>query len=311
MNQTRNAMHEHLNAIAQMVENYPSTFSKQEAFGWQTEKAFTFAKFDLDNEPEVDLKKFQSILIRFLGSARDRHAKIFFHSTEVALLPFAITSCGNKYYISAVDPKEKDVQKKIKIGDAVVSWDGQPISTLITNYLLEKGLEDDLTNRTLAEESLTMRLASIGDEIPHGQVTLGVNQKKVPFDWIVLGETVSHTDFKSKPAAVFTQSHDKSNKRIPYKDASVYPIEPTSYLYQSLGYKDSRLPNLGKIVWKTEPDNPFHAYIFTDDKERKFGFIRLASYTHQNNSLQNWKKFEELIAKMENETIALVIDQQV
>lgn len=87
-------------------------------------------------------------------------------------------------------------------------------------------------------------------------------------------------------------------------------------------YEGSLLPPLGKVLWKSEPENYFQAAIYQLPTKEKIGFIRLRTFSPENTvnlmwhvlkgaGLANapWIEFAELIQRFQTQTNALVIDQ--
>ncbi|MCB1135678.1 MAG: protease-like activity factor CPAF, partial [Chlamydiia bacterium] len=73
-----------------------------------------------------------------------------------------------------------------------------------------------------------------------------------------------------------------------------------------LGSRESMLPELGKIWWRSDAFSTFQANIFKTAGGRLIGFIRIPHY-----SSWGWEAFEfgEILEHMEESTDALIIDQ--
>jgi C-terminal processing protease CtpA/Prc len=73
-----------------------------------------------------------------------------------------------------------------------------------------------------------------------------------------------------------------------------------------IGAKKSFVPRLGDVLWQSQDDDLFHAYIFKTKDGRKAGFIRIPSY---DGGAPEARRFGEIMARFQTETDALVIDQ--
>jgi len=78
----------------------------------------------------------------------------------------------------------------------------------------------------------------------------------------------------------------------------------------AIGGKRSFVPALGKIVWELpeafSAKTPFSARIYQLEDGRQIGYVRMPNYDHNEDAAE---EFAKLIARFENETQALVIDQ--
>src|SRR5262249_29962176 len=73
-----------------------------------------------------------------------------------------------------------------------------------------------------------------------------------------------------------------------------------------IGADKSFIPNLGKVLWRPNADNPFHAYLYLTADGQKVGYVRIPHYIGGDYSAE---KFSEIIDQFENTSAALVIDQ--
>lgn len=73
-----------------------------------------------------------------------------------------------------------------------------------------------------------------------------------------------------------------------------------------IGARESFVPPLGRIVWRSDPTSPFFAYIFMTNEDKIVGYVRIATYKA---GVDESQEFNDLMELMQNETDALVIDQ--
>jgi hypothetical protein len=76
-----------------------------------------------------------------------------------------------------------------------------------------------------------------------------------------------------------------------------------------IGAKRSWVPTLGEIVWeipKPQEDQGYYAYVCRIDDGRQIGYVRVPDYTHSCDAVN---VFREIIARFEDTTTAMVLDQ--
>ncbi|TPW17970.1 MAG: cPAF, partial [Elusimicrobia bacterium] len=73
-----------------------------------------------------------------------------------------------------------------------------------------------------------------------------------------------------------------------------------------IGGRESFVPVLGEVLWKSNARSAFNAYIYKAADGRKIGYVRIGSYE---GDAKEAAVFGELMKKFEAETDALVIDQ--
>lgn len=316
-NKTRKKMIGQLEAVAQTFDTaYAPAAFKKEHFGWTMDEALIEAKDRVFSESDLTIKKFQQIFIRFLKTTRDIHVSSSFYSTEAAALPFRVMGVDGRYFISEIDEENQDIVRKIKVGDEIVTWNHESIESVIQEYLYEQGGGSSETSHAFAEAALTHRESCLGDRVINGEIMLGIRSsmgiKPVRFTWGYIPEKILTPDALGRYAisrnkkdvkhSQFSLGHNMKKIYAPYEMIR----EQTSSIYKILGYKESKLPFLGIVIWQTPLESPFHAYIFIDAKMRKIGFIRIPEYDAQCYDIQ---AFREIIAEMQRESDALVIDQ--
>jgi len=311
---TREKMIDYLDGIVQVFDDKyaPAEFKKAQ-FDWTMEEALAEAKSSVIKDPDLDLKQFQRILAKLLGTTRDAHVSVSFFSTEAASLPFAVKSVDERYYVSAIEPSIRGV---LNVGDEILSWDGRPVASIIQEFINDFGGGDSETNLASAENALTFREGASGELVPSGEVLIEISSKNgsvfIPLTWEYTPELITVPEHLARSAvACELKSSEKiyfsliRNQKMILGRYAEYKA-PIDSIHKLSGYRDSRIPNLGSIIWKTSSSNTFHAYIFKDSLGRKIGFLRIPIYMPEENSIKEYRK---IIAQMQAQTEALIIDQ--
>jgi hypothetical protein len=163
---------------------------------------------------------------------------------------------------------------------------------------------------------LTHRLGELGHTILKGKVTLGIKPKDSNYlqtfilDWRYKPEKISNgfelteknakKDLKANyfDKQMVTPLYNVLKKR---KDDQNYDID------HFLGARESFIPRLGEVIWKTEDNELIDAYLYqTPYGEEKIGYLRIADYDRTSD------KFEQLVKiidYLQANSSALVIDQ--
>lgn len=309
-------------------EQYGPIDFKKNLFTVDLKREYNKVREAILANPRITTQEFQDLLAAFALQMRDYHVSVTFDSTEKANLPFLITEAGGKHFLSHINRKALPLKIfPFRVGDEVLSFDGKPTAEAIDQLArdLMGGGNTAETDRRLAEIFLTNRRRARGDaKIPNGNVTMvirGRNNRayEVQMPWKYVPEIVPQDvpvrdsgllDFRaSRPSAdgpsgvlgrAFTNAAHplaETFRAILAEDAD-NPFMP--------GARKSFVPRLGKVLWETETDNPFHAYIFQMSDGKKAGYIRIPSYDGNSADVA---RFGKIMAKFQKETSALVIDQ--
>lgn len=320
----REQMKNSLDQIAFSLDVYyaPSDW-KRDWCGWNLHYQLDKAKNKIDESPTLTLKEYHKIVRDFVTSTQDYHVSVRFHSTEQSYIPFKIKGADNRFFISWIDRvRLPESIFPVKVGDEVIRFDGQPVLDVIKkleNDEVSKNIQG--TDRRIAESRLTSRQGAYGDTVPTGKVSFTVLQgsksKELTFDmkWI-------HNPEKVTPPFLSVNRSLSVNRPIdeaPAKEtlASKFPrlhnqkqfVSPVTELLnnkEELGARVSFVPALGKKVWENDSKESFHAYIFNDAKGRKIGYVRIPHYSA---TFYEAQEFQRIIAKLNAQTSALVIDQ--
>ncbi|MBJ7449115.1 MAG: protease-like activity factor CPAF [Parachlamydiales bacterium] len=296
----------------------------------------SFANWNLDAEIQnveaqisqknLTIKQFQKVLKDFTLSVKDYHVGIYFYSTEEAHLPFYVKSANGRYFISYVK-KWAPEDFPFHEGDEILTFGGKPIDKVVQT--LKKELLGDnvsLADQGLAEIYLTNRSGKTGADVPKGSITITGKDGYYGYplfstlQWDYSAEKVNDPQAHISKQPVLAGMCDCEfnppfiNLSLLNKDMSA----PFSTIFQDLCKKDMRnphavgakismLPPLGNILWSTDPEDPFEAYIFETASKKLIGFIRIPHYSFGE---EEAKEFGMLMDFFENGTEGLIIDQQ-
>ncbi|MCE5316879.1 MAG: protease-like activity factor CPAF, partial [Parachlamydia sp.] len=293
---------------------------KNKKWNLVTEIDKTKEKIQKMNQPTV--KKYQHLLRDFFHSMQDYHARIYFYSTEASMLPFQIKGANGHYFVTSIAKFLLSGNVfPVNVGDEIVTFDHKPVNSaiqeLMESYFPYASKE---TNLAMAEYFLTLRLARVGHDVPQGLVAIGVRHKgfanvsNYNLKWAHIPEKVSN-----RFIGALQEQKDSTPKFVKNEFLNIKMIDP---LYEQLynceandsdqilpplfGYRNSRLPPLGRIRWQSDKHSAFHAYTFVTQDRKLIGYIRIPHYLGGNIEAT---QFCDLIRYFEDQTDALVIDQ--
>lgn len=325
----------HLNVVKQIFQSsYAPTDWKKAHFQWSIDNEIQRAIKEVESKPSMPLKEYRKILKRIVFSARDYHTSISFLSTEGAYLPIKVKGVGEKYFISDIDRTHLTKSKyPFEIGDELVTFGGKPTHTVVKDLLAKESHNaNEATDKSLSELHLTLRLASMGFDVPSGNITLSVKSqttkatKPYTIKWIYFPEKIKCADPSYATSANNHQlhlnmlsqerllkSHQLPTGRLMQNASfkSAFKGSSDQQLSFDLDHRNGFLPNLGEPTWSTSVTNPFRAYIFKHFDGRSIGFIRIPSYySGYEESLEKVaKEYFKLISHLQKNTDALIIDE--
>jgi C-terminal processing protease CtpA/Prc len=334
-------LHTLYQVAAVFAEQYAPIDWKKQQFQLDLKSEYDKAKAAILANPDISTREFQDLLAALVSAMRDYHVSISFNSTERARLPFLVTGAQGKYFLAYIDRDQLPLKNfPFKVGDEVVSFDGKATGDAVKELADKLGGNTAGTDMRLAELFLTNRRRSRGDQVPQGNVVVGIQTQdgkrvnvRMPWDYVpeLIAQDVPVRDAgllsAEKPAAVTPESAIDDAIGAPQlggnslknllSRAVANAIHPLASLFAAMrdeaadnpfmiGAKTSFIPSLGKVLWQADKDDPFNAYIFQTKDGRKAGFIRIPSYE---GGEKEAKRFGEIMAKYQKETDALVIDQ--
>ncbi len=313
------------------AEQYAPLDMKKDRFELDLKREYDKAKAAILADPEITTRRFQDLLATLVASMRDYHVSISFHSTESSKLPFSVAGAGGRYYLTYIDreklPKEAF---PFETGDEVVSFAGQPAAEAVKAIAARMTANVAQTDMRMAELFLTNRRRARGDnDIPRGAAELVIRRKgefyKVTMPWDYTPELIAQ-DVPARNAGMLEpEGFDGGVPAAPASagflssvgKAIVAAVHPLVELFAGMraesadnpfmiGARRSFVPRLGKILWRSDADSHFDAYIFETKDGRKKGYVRIAAY---DGDYAEVREFAGLMAKFQAETDALVIDQ--
>lgn len=333
--QTQQRMLASLYQVASIfAEQYAPLDMKADRFQLDLKREYDTAKAAILGNPAITTRQFQDLLAKLVASMRDYHVSISFHSTESSKLPFSVAGAEGRYYLTYIDREKLPLEIfPFKMGDELVGFGGKPTAEAVAEIAARMTGNTKETDQRMAEMFLTNRRRARGDnDIPKGGAELVIRSKgdfyKVVLPWDYTPELLAQdvplrnagmlepegliggaAAGKSGPArASFFSSVGKAIV------AAVHPLvdlfknmrEETADNPFMIGARKSFVPRLGKILWRSDEDSHFDAYIFETKDGKKKGYIRIAAYDGDYAEVQ---EFAKIITKFQAETDALVIDQ--
>lgn len=314
---------------------------KSETFGTQLKAEYAKAKAAIEANPAITTREFQDIVARFVTSLKDYHVGIQFYSTEMSMLPFSIMEAGGKFYLAHID--RETLPEEIfpfKAGDEVVAFDGKPVAEVVAGLMKARNEGgNDVTDRSMAARRLTRRIRQGGDEAPQGPVTIAIRHSDgrllgVRMEWQHVPEMIPSAPVRdggglfeppappSGPTTTAQAGEEVDAGLAASVRAAVARLIPSGLNPSAallgrkskkdranpfqIGGRESFVPVLGEVLWKSNARSAHNAYIFKAADGRKVGYIRIASYE---GDAKEAAAFGELVKKFEAETDALVIDQ--
>ena len=327
---------------------YGPTEWKSEYLQWDADHAIEEAKLRMIESEYLTTRDYQRIYRDFLGSLKDYHVSSLFFSSEWSAFPIEVKSVNGRYFITdfqfklslgfsdmafAIDEIDLDrifeEWQKLNFGDEIIAINQVPIKTLIEN-LIDSELSGDRTQTgyALAERMLFTRYGRRGHDVPNGDFTLTVkpifgHQHTVNLSWIHTKEWV--TDPVAKEIQNQPVTLKEKLEKLVARDFSVGLAKdmlksPLAQLKASNEDEDdedeewdwrekSFVPPLGKILWETDIDSDFYAYIYQNEFGQKIGYFYIPDFSAgaalADNYMEQWI---EIISRFEYETEALVVD---
>lgn len=289
--------------------HYAPALWKKEYFQWDLTTELSKAKERIQQEGSV--KEYQKTIRDFFRSARDYHNSVRFHSTESATLPFGVVGSEGHYFIVHVNPfLLSPAAFMMHEGDELVTFNGSSVHDLILEIQAnEFGTTSEGTDRALAEMMLTNRRGSLGSDVPHGPVQIGIKKKgkssikQFQLIWSYTPEQITHSFETQQHFAEPVLQWNRSMLTPLYEDLVTVDYETGNH---GLGQKVGFLPPLGKIWWKTDDSSSFHAYLWENKDHKRIGYLRIPHYIGDENEAL---EFMYIVAYLEENSQALVIDQ--
>lgn len=307
-----------LDSIVNTMKNqYALLDFKKELFGVSIDDQADLAKSRIDAISGITQKDFHVILKDFFSSFRDYHTNVHFYSTEMARLPFHIREMEGEYFVSFVDEsKMPPTWSGLFLGDQILSFDGVPIADAVLSMIPES-IRDSYTKTDLnmACLKLTSRAGARGEFVPQGPVTIKFKSpffyetSYQQFIWDYTPETFTNwIKFEEEPEYK-TVLHEivESKKTISAHQPFFDELRVKGGIPNDIpGARESYVPPLGLIWWESDPNSPFHAYIYENEDGERIGYLRIPAYQSSDEAIN---QLFNVITLFEERTDALVIDQ--
>lgn len=312
---------------------YAPARMKQESFEWNLKSSYAQAKEAILLNENMEERAFRQLIKQYCYRTMDYHVELSFYSTEKSTLPFSVAGAEGRYFVTFVNTTKNS--SPIEVGDELISFDGRPIDTVVQELVQTQERQASLlTDQRLAERSLTKRFGAYMDDCPEGKVAVTIKKKKdgsqknLTFNWSHTPEEVftspSHLRTILRCDSLF--SHVKSTPARPTKKKenvkelllkrNFWGISRSSLDEQTadnpfaLRSKEGFLPLLGDPIWKNDPENNFHSYIFKTKEGVRVGFIRIPTYLGDEGELEGCAaEFALTMYYFEKATDMLIIDQ--
>lgn len=308
------------------VRYAPGDWKKQHC-DWEADQAADEAVLLIKNMKQPSTKAYQHIVALFLQSMRDLHVKIQFYSTEGSMLPFTMRTAENRFFISKVHEKFVELYPDaLNVGDEVLYIDDVPIVNCLEEMMVWKKFNpNSATDRALATRYLTFYSASHDFKVKQGEVKITVKRQNgekehLKMEWIYQPERVTNGYLAEAGKDEGGLSYNIEMSDPFYEEMSRLQNQLSK---QEFGIKDEKLkiigarksfvPLLGELLWQSEPDAFFHAYLFETEDQRKVGYVRIHTFSPPSikESDEKHKEVDELaalISYFEVHSEALVID---
>jgi len=310
-------------------DNYAPAEWKKAYSGWDSEVAIMETKQQILDNDFLSVKQFQKMLKSFFISAKDYHVSVLFHSTEKASLPFRIKGANGRYFFSFIDEAAHSSKTSFPfaVGDELLLIDHLPTDQVIGDLRAkEVGFNYEKTDMALAELFLTIRLGTLGHEIPQGKILLTgrkANSSSLvehQLEWDYKSEKVCEP-FNALEKQLRSNNFplDRVRRRRPpfskdsfFKKSFCFPqyhaLAASNERQNEIGAKKSFLPSLGKVLWKASEESLFEAYLFALPSGKSGGYIRIPSYDFSDADMAA-AEFADIIDIFQKRSDVLVIDQ--
>lgn len=290
---------------------------KKQYFGWELNDAF----YRLYTAQYSSHKELQMEVARYFSSFGDLHVGVLFYSTESAMFPFQLVEVEGRYFIAWVCEKwASEVFPELKEGVEITHFNDISLGTLVDQYIEEDYQGHNTpTTRFLALKRLTFNMGAKGHKVSQDPVLVQLaSGEKRTVEWIFFPEQITPPADrlwqKNKKDFLFSGIKSSFINRLrcyPYylleKQTKQSLLGSQYEEKETIGAKNSSLPILGPICYDFGKKSTFQAYIFSHQKKKKIGFVRIPSYNFGEEEVEEFRK---IIKIMERSTDGLIIDQR-
>ncbi len=301
---------------------------KKQIINWDLQIEAEKARNKIQSSESINLKEYQLIVKDLLKSTQDYHVNVGFFRSKSATLPFTIKSAENRYFIVDIDKNHPNSRQiKFKVGDEILEFDGKPIKNAISDISKIISDSNNATDDALAELLLTQRHASMLVNVPEGSVKVKVlaedstKPNDYTLNWHKTDEiftdnykTILNKKFDAHlektdltkfgginiqkiKADLFNKFNLLKGRMIAHN--GITDINLNKF---SIGNQSSFIPELGKVIWRSE--NGVYAYIYKNNEGKNIGFLRIPDYLSIDKD-----ELKDVLKVFNNKTDALIIDQ--
>lgn len=299
---------------------------KQSQYGWSADSAEATAQKKIaaivgksGQTRDQMITAFHTVLREFVQGTRDYHVSISFARLGQAKLGFHVApSADGRLFIVGIDRKAlSKAAFPFEKGDELTSVDGRPVAELLKELLTFDAQSNPRTDLANAATRITSRRARVGEELPSKPTALlGItrrdgSQTTVDIAWTVKNERLAYQAPSTRALAVRAAKADHVGPDMSaqrYIDEGAIAEADTLGDGFIVGAKKSFVPTLGTVVSREPETSPFDAYIYRAPNGKNVGVIRVPTYGPDKPE-ECAKAFAALIARYEDATDALVIDQ--
>lgn len=248
-------------------------------------------------------KDFYYLLNRFVAEFKDSHFRSSLQSNEVSFLGFFTDRVDGKVLIDEVDLIALiGTSFPFKKGDRLMSMNGVPVETIVTELGQYIGMGYEGTTKRFASMMLTTRPSGIFPA-PQGTVLLEIEHYKgaletVELPWIHFGDAVENN----------------RRSRMDYLDLSINDaidlLPKSEKSFRCSGKTRINIPRDSTILMTT----PFVAYYHPTSKGN-IGYLRIPHYSFTNSATGEsendfrYLQYEGIVDTLEKNTVGLIIDQ--
>lgn len=237
--------------------------------GWTAQERINEIEAHIDRGDYRSPLEFRNDIVALIRSARDYHLEIAIEATSRATLPFTVrtVSDANRVWrtlVTWVEPGSP-LASEIAIGDEIVSFNGRTVANELLSLFAIPKYQNKMSAIRWAESLLTDRAALRGDFVPRESVRIGVKKqdsnqlKELKVSWNYTKEDVPVPQLT--PGTLY-------QARVPFAPVMNPWIKGARFSY---------VPPLGTPILTSDPQSPFHAYIFSHDG-KNYGYVRIASF---------------------------------
>ena len=262
---------------------------------------------------------FHRVLSDFVHATHDYHVGITFTRLAQAKLGFHVQPAADgRLFITGIDRRLlSEAAFPFAQGDELLSIDGRPATELLAEQQAFDTTSNALTDAGNAASRLTNRRGRVGETMPEKPTALiGIKRKDgstttVDIAWSTKNESVifpraGGSALGIRSAKTNNVGPDMSAQR--YIDHSELASAETTGDGFVIGARNTFVPKLGPIVAQEPESSPIAAYIYRAPNGKNIGVVRIPEYGPEN-AEECAKAFAEIIARYEDATDALVIDQ--